>query len=693
MITRKLFLQSLFLAFISAFTGNAQNDWIPTGGPEGSTSTLDLFSNSQYLFAQQFNFLYRSDGLRWERIENEDFASTYTYKDIQATDELLAYISPAEKEIHLSTDQGETWSSVALTFEGIASIYLHGNSIFLKLINAQNESIYRSDDMAKTWLLLEEKRSNVVMPSFSLNGKIYRTDGIDIWESTDLGELWTISVPSPPLLSSKIIDFVIDEEVIVIVGTDRLLYSFDSGTMWHTIYLNEYSNEYKVVNTDDDIFIYSHVLHVINKVAQTVELVMDEVFDISRLKATGLGHELFVSPKNNHIHKYQSTTQSFLTHIDGLDQLTINDFDVTDEHVWASSEQGLFHYTIAQDLWEKIEIPFIQVEPFHLIGASDNGLVVVTTESHERILYVSKNFGEDWEIIEPQPEGQPLVIHSLEVIDGVIFIYDILEEELWISYDEGSTWQSQPIRLGHRHIQRHEDKLVIWARAGLAYLSSDLGRTWDIHQMNPIHIFRSCSKKYFYVIGEIEGKFGIYRSKDLENWEDVSLGFPDISQFYYFPGEFDSSDNIMFYSDGNESVITHDGSHAYFDENIKSWVRLSAYIQPRHLEYNDDFIFAGGYGIYKNELDFSVDVSNAEIRNTPLNIFPNPSDGNIHIRSEYDIISVSIYDLDGRLLIFKRMNASSGKSIDFVLPERLKGMMHFEVITTSGRETKRVMVQ
>ena len=83
----------------------------------------------------------------------------------------------------------------------------------------------------------------------------------------------------------------------------------------------------------------------------------------------------------------------------------------------------------------------------------------------------------------------------------------------------------------------------------------------------------------------------------------------------------------------------------------------------------------------------SVGIKNLEFSKKTIDVYPNPSNGNINIESEEEIKRISIYDLQGRLV--KRKD---GNQMQIELPQR-SGMYLLKVELEHGRFVNRKVLR
>lgn len=156
-------------------------------------------------------------------------------------------------------------------------------------------------------------------------------------------------------------------------------------------------------------------------------------------------------------------------------------------------------------------------------------------------------------------------------------------------------------------------------------------------------------------------------------WTTLPTTLSQVSDITYVPG---TTSTLIAVGNGTGSSISNNGGTSWSTiENSNSIVSIAA--------LNASTIFGGGFntstttgGVYK--LTGSLAVNNiANQKSTQMNIFPNPTKGEVNIKTDKKIKSTSVIDLSGKVI-------SRGNSEKVNLSSVAKGTYLLQVEFTDG---------
>lgn len=156
-------------------------------------------------------------------------------------------------------------------------------------------------------------------------------------------------------------------------------------------------------------------------------------------------------------------------------------------------------------------------------------------------------------------------------------------------------------------------------------------------------------------------------------WTTLPTTLSQVSDITYVPG---TTSTLIAVGNGTGSSISNNGGTSWSTiENSNSIVSIAA--------LNASTIFGGGFntstttgGVYK--LTGSLAVNNiANLKSTQMNIFPNPTKGEVNIKTDKKIKSTSVLDLSGKVI-------SRGNSENVNLSSVAKGTYLLQVEFTDG---------
>uniref|UniRef100_A0A8C3KUJ7 VPS10 domain-containing receptor SorCS2 n=1 Tax=Chrysolophus pictus TaxID=9089 RepID=A0A8C3KUJ7_CHRPC len=129
------------------------------------------------------------------------------------------------------------------------------------------------------------------------------------------------------------------------------------------------------------------------------------------------------------------------------------------------------------------------------------------------ISYRSSDFGTLYTKLNLQP-GIATVIDNFYICPTnkkkIILVsssHNDRDQSLFISTDEGATFQKQPITFFVETLLFHpkeEDKVLAYTKEGKVYVSIDLGKKWVLLQERPCHVFLSLPSGYRYITCQIQ---------------------------------------------------------------------------------------------------------------------------------------------------------------------------------------------
>jgi len=464
----RFFLSIIFL--ISFLVSNAQLIWEHTNGHEGA-SLGQLVNNDKYAFFDDQYFLYRTnDGENWEQISEGNFFPKAVCNDkiigVQENGGLIKY----------SGDNGETWSGINKP-PGISKVRVlaycdHG--IYTRHFN--EFLIFRSKDLGQTW---EEISTpfQIVYDIYTFDNRIYISTIDGIWRTDENGENWeelTFSNNDREFVRGI---FVVDENIFVGVE-NKLYYSNDDGQSWQ-FHSTPFPTYHSVFGELDGV-IYS------NGGSKELARSFDNGATWEELSAPTFYNEnpVFYSAKVNGKLLFANADKGIVTWDDSLNDLKeVNTglysgitreltFD-GNEKLWAATNLGVFSYDVNDKEWYRSPLPIPEVYYSNIAADSDG---VILTNTPHRSLYISKDTGVTWQVIDDNKVNS-FGIEGIKIVGNSIFLVDQYKYGL-ISHNLGQTWNYSESFTDN--IVAHNNRYIMLGSNNTIYASDDEGISWEV---------------------------------------------------------------------------------------------------------------------------------------------------------------------------------------------------------------------
>lgn len=648
---------------------NAQ--WVQTNGPSGGGNIASIISYDDYVFAGEYNGIYRSEdrGKSWNRILRD-----YTG---------LAYFALYGNEIWIGTngrgmlrsrDNGITWTEMNVGLPPQASIYsiaIMDSKIFIAL--AFHKGVYMSSDAGQSWTKVHSGWENEPVFLGVSGNKLYA--GIwneGVYVSANNGYSWT-------LINEGLGDLWIQS--LGFIGTKVFV-----GTNWHGAY---------VLSADGNSWIPVNMGY-------------------PYLSITGFAlsdTNFYASASGDGVYISRDTGITWTLLNEGLpEQLPIDAITVTGNYLYLGTYgQGVFSSNDYGNSWAESNkgIPCTDVRALAIYGSTIFG----GTSAYG--LFKSSDQGLSWDAVGAgvldELEINALVVSGTDIFAGTpIGIYK--------STDAGNTW-NQCLSAGSI-VSFALNGTDIYAADyyGSIYISADHGLIWAQRTNGlPAINISSVAVLGSSIYAGTEGG-GVYISADNGNyWQPSNEGLTNMyvtslalmgNRIYagtfggglYVSENGGSSWNSIFYGYAIREVAifgpnifigTRDDGTFYSTDQGNSWTYIRyneglGWFNVLSFAFNGKDVYAGteGGGVFINQSLLTGINENTPNQQVRWFIYPNPAIQNITIQSYKgpEDAYLSLFNIHGQRVLGQTLTDTS-TSVDISM---LPSGMYFIHILQDG---------
>ena len=514
--------KSLFLFFITLlFSFSCFSQWTQTSGPEGgSIEEIFKVGNSLIIFSG-WGGVYKSvdNGESWNS-SNSGFPNNPRIYDSFEDDGIL-YASVENHGIYISSNQGDSWTSISPLQKDETSYYIFvdGNNIYGGL--AYGGIIY-SPDRGVTWQIKKDGITNQFVNLHVHNSKLYAKRNNKLYETQDHGDTW-VEITVPGISPNGVSSMATHNDMLFIADGNTVFFSQD-GLTWSDsnapstgggiqlqsdtgiLYLGTGQGEYyylseiggswtqvqnsktkgsvnKLLFFDNSIFMASS-----GGVYKTVDNGTSWTAKNSGIKAQSSNNmasntNYVFASGNGGIYRTDDNGQNWTLVNNGFYRPVypkhISDIVTVGNTLFVSTFGGIYSSTDNGDSWEpKYLSSTYSKHTGHL--AYDNG-VLVTSESGTGVL-LSSDMGETWTLAQTEGLNTDFQYISM-LIKGDTIVLGTYYGQIFLSVDSGQSWKEISI-LGQYDNRRpidleyQNDRLYVTTTQGL-WISDDLGDHWQ----------------------------------------------------------------------------------------------------------------------------------------------------------------------------------------------------------------------
>jgi photosystem II stability/assembly factor-like uncharacterized protein len=211
------------------------------------------------------------------------------------------------------------------------------------------------------------------------------------------------------------------------------------------------------------------------------------------------------------------------TENDGLESLIINALLITNDRLYAATDDGVFMKKISSSLWKKVSLPD------NLIYSLANLGTTVYAGTIDRI-WRSRDFGKNWELAK---EGVGTILSIVATNCQILAVS--YEDGVFVSYDKGGTWKNiGPKDMGARGLIMKENRLYLVGEEGVM-MTEDWDNDW--RKMNYGLLSKelqtiAMTKDRLYVGSSLGGCF--VSKDDGESWGPINTGLDNTNIRHLF---------------------------------------------------------------------------------------------------------------------------------------------------------------
>lgn len=278
-------------------------------------------------------------------------------------------------------------------------------------------------------------------------------------------------------------------------------------------------------------------------------------------------------------------------------------------------------------------------------------------------VYRSENWGNSWTKIMDNPDNEPRMLTLRVAPSSSDVLYTANSTNIWRTLDSGESWTDITNGLIYGYV-----------------VISDI----TISDQNPMEVWIT--------LGGYQAGRKVYRSTNGgDTWENISFNLPNIPV------------NCILFEPGSQSsvYIGTDVAVFYFNNDLNEWIYFSdglPNVIVNELEINpvNRKIKAAtfGRGVWESNLMDMTVLNVAKEKKHQFKIFPNPTDGMVHIElSEIPetAILINLIDMKGNA-VWKHQMQSREHSFDLQLPQLLNGNYMLQVAYNEHRPSVKQIV-
>jgi len=625
-----LFLPSLF----------AQFNWQHTDGPNGG-SQWNIWYNDNYAFYSDEYFLYRtSDGVSWEKFPESAIWPLATHgSDLVGQcyeGNSFAYTQPVKLKV--SHDDGETWIEgtlpPALSYITKLAFCSHG----IYTANLSEQIIYRSEDEALTWDTLNFP-IQYATEIWAFDERLYLSSKIQVCRSDSNGENWEIV--TPPFTPGEYLLGLFAKAPHILISTGKnLWHSHDDGQTW-------------VAQNTPGLFKYEGFVQTGNTIfgnGGATGLAKSEDFGVTWtslptapvytniLALATAGGMTLASSYNQGVFRWEEASQSLKYSNSGLHSAPVSGLAKGENTLWANTPNGVFRYDKQQQHWDSIPSVSQTRLEYKMLVSNDSDLVCAVHQSKE-FFYCSKDDGVQWDSIYPpqDPFGQMINILGIRAFDHSIFVKS--EYQNWIrTTDFGQSWDTLPYEIINFVKFKNVYVGADWNEN--LYISFDQGDSWNIQP----NVLPGNAGKFFVaddllfvpikLQNNISALSRIYATADGINWNYAHDGLPD--RFYDYYAEDGTYADFFGYH--GQYYMYHSSLGFYTSlDTAKTWVPIERYMSLEVILADSIFYSGGGSGgVFRSTLP---DVYGALAQGI---VYQDDNNNGIHDNNESPLPGISV---------------------------------------------------
>lgn len=287
------------------------------------------------------------------------------------------------------------------------------------------------------------------------------------------------------------------------------------------------------------------------------------------------------------------------------------------------------------------------------------------------------------------------IIHFWDANNGIAMgdpIGSPLKFEIYTTNNGGTNWTAVPVANIPAAIATDEygyvnqssvfgDSIWFGTSKGRIFKSNDKGLTWTVVQ-SPISDFGATATYGRMSMKSATEAILLTKPKSLRKTVDGGATWTTLSPVgTYFGGDISyvPGSNLLL----TTGAATGDSGSSYSLNDGLNWTTIEATTQKLNLAaFNMTSVWAGAFsngstgGIYK--MNSTLGTNEVNLEKQLVNIYPNPSDGIVNIKTEQKINYIQLFDASGKLI----QSNTSEQSMD--ISDKKNGVYILKVQTADG---------
>ncbi len=584
------------------------------------------------------------------------------------------YAATHDNGLYYSDNNGDTWIRISdsLPQQYIADISLQNGVLYAVL---HHEGVFRTYNNGITWQSINNGLTPFDGGCLAFKGTdIYLGTYDGLFLSTDTGSSWSMVTTFV-----NIKDVLIKgNDLFVCTGADGVFRSQNGGsfTTVNTGITNLLTNNMTIKGTDLFVSTRDGIYMSVNNGASWTGI--SAGFSIFNYMVIANDDSTLYLTADPGVWKSDNNGLTWTDISNGITEPFGKSLNINGDTLYYGSYAGIFRSYDHGLNWESVGI-----NTNDLSFIRRKGQLAVAASTLNGGIFISRDGGNSWRNVIKQ---LPMDTYFTGIITDSAILIGSANHGSFQSLDSGVTWQSMNGIAGAFVYPRASfGPNIIGGTSGSVCYSNNNGFSWTprnngISASHTISAAEVCDSTFFIITGS-----GLYSSNDNGlNWNSISLNLPPsnistggsrilahctcgpgvslhlstdkgltwTSAVGDFPGAASTTaikDSILFAGTFGIGVF-------YSNDDGNHWIPINNGLRSlgiRKLVVFDNYLYASTFqGLYRMNLD-SLTAGKTEINIQPfLEIYPNPTSGNITIKFEdkNEENSLRIFDVSGKLI-------------------------------------------